>query len=150
MASRPFAPTQLNSRNKEFHACAVEARLISDGEYVQHIHEDGTFQWLVMNFQYIPVDASINPDFAIGSTDPKLWGLAAHFDVQPKRTIEGDAHDPQGGSTFEVRGLIYFVKKVNINHQGGIYIEIVQEDKCAEPRADFCDDVEALLCSSEL
>lgn len=143
---RPFAPTTLH-RNPDHYCDLIEQRLLHSGEYVRHIPVGGIEQWVVMNHQFIPVDASINPDFAVTGTDPRLWGCAEHFGTQPSRYDEGDDHDGACGSQFEVDGFMYNVKRVNINHNSGIYIELVRDNKCTERRAGWEADLSAVLCT---
>ena len=138
--ARAFAPKFIGLQT-DFHAELTERRLELSGEYVQHVPSDGTAQWVVMNYQYIPVEASINPDYVVGGTNPKAWGLVEHFEELPKLYRDGNSVKTATGSQLEIRGLIYNVKKVDANHRGSLYLELVQDDECATPRADFNDDV---------
>ena len=142
--TRPFNPPNVGFA-PDLHARLIERRLIASGEYVRHLPTNQPEQWVVMNYQFIPVDAAINPDYVVSGTNPKLWGLVEHFECVPELFQGGSENRSvrnRKGSQFEIRGLIYNVKKVDANHRGSICVELVQDDKCAEPRADFCTDVE--------
>lgn len=143
---RNFAPTRFGLKS-DFFAELIEQRLSHSGEYVYHIPAGGDQQPVVMNYQYIPVDATINPEYMLSGANPKLYGLAEHFQDLPKVYKEGDSARPTKGSQFEVRGLIYNVKKVEINHRGYIHIELVQDNSCTEVRQDFFEEVQDLLCT---
>lgn len=142
---RPFAPPSFGL-SKDFFAELIEQRLKHSGEYVYHMPVGGVRQAVVMNYQYIPVDAAINPDYMLSGANPKLYGLAEHFQDLPRLYKDGNSSRPAKGSQFEVRGLIYNAKKVDINHRGYVHIDLVQDDLCAAVRDDFFQEVDNLLC----
>jgi hypothetical protein len=147
--TRPFAPPRVGL-GADFFAGLIEARLTHSGEWVRHIPGDGTAsQYVVMNYQFIPVEASITPDYALGGANPKLYGYAPHFETQPTNYREGNSVRAPSGSLFEIRGLMYRVKKVNINHRGFALIELAQEDTCCPPRPEFFTEVEEFSCLDE-
>lgn len=149
MAVRPFAPTGFGINPGEFYAQQVEARLLHSGEYVRHLPIGAPPQWVVLNYQHIPIDGSITPDYALAGTNPRAWGLLPHFETQPRNYIEGNSVREHRGSQFEIRGLIFNVKSLKVNHRGGLHCELDPADNCAEPRAEFFIERDALLCLNE-
>jgi len=143
---RPFAPGAFGFKRPDFYAAMIEMRLAHSGEYVRHLPGGKPAQWVVMNYQFIPVSASTAGDYLVGGTNPQLWGYIDHFADKPELYREGDSVRPARGSQFEVRGLTYNVKRVDINHVGYIHIELVLSDKCAEARPEFVEEQAALLC----
>jgi hypothetical protein len=143
---RPFAPPSFGINRPDFHAGLIEWRLAHSGEYVSHLPTIGGQQWAVMNYQFIPVDASLSVDYLIPATNPKLFGYLDHFATKPELYREGDSVRPSRGSQFEVRGLTYNVKKVDVNHVGYVHIELVLDDKCVVVRPEFFTEQEGLTC----
>ena len=143
--TRPFAPNSFSLKS-DFFANVIETRLRHSGEYVLHKPFGGLTQPVVMNYQHMPSDASINPDFVIRGNNPKLYGLQLHFDDEPRIFKEGDSVEPSKGSQFEVRGIMYNVKKVQVNHRKYIEIDLVKSNNCDEPRPEFDEEMAALLC----
>lgn len=141
--ARAFAPSRVGLP-ADLHARMIERRLTHSGEYAQHLPTDGAAQWVVINYQYIPAEASINPDFVVGGVNPKAWGLADHFEELPKLYRASNSVKTASGSQIEIRGLIFNVKKVEVNHRDSLYLELVQDDRCVEPRADFQDDIDLI------
>lgn len=149
MATRPFAPTSFGINAGEFYAQQAEYRLRHSGEYVRHLPVGGAPQWVVLNYQHIPIDGSITPDYALAGTNPKAWGLLPHFEVAPRNYTDGNAVRAASGSQFEIRGLIFNVKSAKINHRGGLHIELAAADNCAVARPEFFTERDALLCLNE-
>lgn len=145
---RPFAPTGFGISRPDFHAEIIEARLSHSGEYVLHLPSNGAPQWVVMNYQFIPVDASVSPDFLLNATNPQLWGYVEHFADKPELYREGDSVRPARGSQFEIRGFLYNVKRVDVNHVGYVHIELALDDRCKEVRPEFFTEQAELLCST--
>ncbi len=145
---RIFTPPAFAIQRPEFHATLVEARLSHSGEYVRHIPSGGTPQWVVVNYQYIPVSASTAGDYLVSGANPQLWGYLDHFADKPELYREGDSVRPERGSQFEIRGLTYNVKRVDVNHVGYLHIELVLSDKCAEARPEFFEEQGGLLCTT--
>lgn len=142
---RTFTPNRLGV-SQEWFASVIEKRLLHSGEYVYHLPSNGTKQAVVMNYQYLPRDDGINQDYVLVGTNPTLYGYIDHFEVSPKLFQKGNSVRKSTGSQFEVRGLIYNVKRVDVNHRGYVTIELVQDDNCAEPRPDFQAEMDAFLC----
>lgn len=149
MAVRPFAPTRFGIDAGEFYAQLTEYRLGHSAEYMRHLPIGGPPQWVVLNYQHIPIDGSITPNYALAGTNPKLWGLLAHFETAPKNYVEGNSVRQHKGSQFEIRGLIFNAKGVKVNHRGGLYIELDPADNCAEARPEFFTERDELLCLNE-
>lgn len=145
---RPFAPPAFAIQRPDFHATLIETRLSHSGEYVRHLPFGGTPQWVVMNYQYIPLAASTANDFIVSGANPHLWGYIDHFADKPELYKDGDSVRPARGSQFEIRGLTYNVKRVDINHVGYVHIELVLNDKCAVARPEFIDEQGDLLCTT--
>lgn len=127
----------------------VESRLNVSGEWVFHIPMDGDRQALFMDYQYIPDTTNPAGDFMISQENPTIFGHIDHFETEPKIYRVGNSARPAGGSQFEVRGLIFDVKGIDLNHEGGITMTLVQNSNCQETRCEFFDEVEELFCSSE-
>lgn len=142
---RNFSPKQFKLK-KDFVADIVEMRLQHSGEYVYHILPKKDKQAVVMNYQFIPADASATPDFLVNGTDPKLFGYIEHFENQPEKYREGNAAYEPSGSKFEVRGIMYIVKKIDIDSTGLMVIDLVQDDKCVEKRCEFDKEMADHLC----
>ena len=149
MATRPFAPTSFGIDAGAFYADQAEARLQHSGEYVRHLPFGAVAQWVVLNYQHIPIDASITPEYALAGTSPKAWGYLPHFDTPPKVYTRGNSVRPDSGSQFEIRGLIFNVKSVKVNHRGGLHCELDIADNCAIVRDEFFLERDELLCLSE-
>jgi len=145
---RPFAPARF-AVGRDFYAGLIEMRLAYSGEYVRHLPTGGIPQWVVANYQYIPVEASISGDYLANGTNPRLWGYIDHFEIKPELYRDGDSVRPAKGSQFEIRGLIYNVKKVEVNHVGYCIIELTLADKCQAPRDEFEIEVADLVCLPE-
>jgi hypothetical protein len=146
-APRPFAPTAFGIARPSFYAGLVEARLKHSGEYVRHIPAGQPAQWVVANYQFIPREASITPDFAMGSANPQLWAYADHFETRPTSFKDGNSLTAPKGSMFEIRGILYRVRKADINHRGYLHCELAREANCVVARPDFDDDVAGFLCA---
>lgn len=145
---RVFAPASFGLNRPEFYAAAIEERLGHSGEYVRHISVDGSSQWVVMNYQYIPVSANVTGDYLVSGANPRLWGYIEHFESKPRLYREGDSVRPSSGSQFEIRGFTYNVKKVDINHVGYVSIELVIDKKCDAARPEFFEEQAALTCTT--
>lgn len=145
---RPFSPPAFAINRPQFHAELIEARLSHSGEYVRHLPTGAPAQWVVMNYQYIPVSASTTGDYLVSGANPQLWGYIDHFADKPELYREGDSVRPARGSQFEIRGLVYNVKRVDINHVGYVHIELVLSDKCSAVRPEFFDEQGDLLCAT--
>lgn len=145
---RPFAPTSFGIIRPDFHAGLIEMRLAHSGEYVRHIALSGD-QWVVMNYQYIPSEASITGEYVVSNASPKLWGYIEHFESKPTLYRAGDSVRPAKGSQFEIRGLTYNVKRVEVNHVGYLYIDLVLDDKCQEARPEFFTEQAELTCTTK-
>lgn len=143
---RAFNPPSLGLSRPDFYADLIEKRLAHNGEYVRHLPANATPQWVVMNYQYIPISASVGGDYLVNGTNPRLWGYIDHFADKPEIYREGDSARPSRGSQFEVRGLLFNVKRIDVNHAGYVSIELVQADNCGEVRAEFFDAANDLLC----
>lgn len=133
--------------NSEWFAEVIEARLSHSGEYVYHLPSDADKQAVVMNYQYLPVNET-GDDYLVANTNPTLYGLIEHFETLPKVFKGGDSVQSPRGSQFEIRGVMYKVKKVDVNHRGYVQIELVQADNCSDPRPGFKDEMDDFLCSS--
>jgi hypothetical protein len=143
---RPFTLPARSVAGSDFFCCLREAALCVSGEHVKHCPTDGGEQMVVMHYQYIPEDANIGPEFKLSGTNPVLWGCAEHFEMVPDIFKCGNAAKPDKGSQFEVRGIKYDVKCVEIKHTGYIRIELVQSEKCATPRPEFEAEQEMQIC----
>lgn len=156
---RPFAPNPAAAPSVEFFKSIKERALeCAGGEWVRHIPQgnDNTGnplnppQWVFMKYQYIPSDASIRPEFIIDGTDPMLFGLLDHFEVEPKTYKHGHSGKQARGSIFEVQGIMYRAKKVASNQWGYLDITLIRDENCTEPRVEFCDEVAQLGCQVEV
>ncbi len=145
---RPFFPVGFGINRPDFFASIIEQRLGHSGEYVRHLPSSSAAQWVVMNYQFIPADASITPDFTLNATNPKLWGYLDHFETKPQNWREGDSFKPSKGSQFEIRGLLFDVKSAKVNHVGYLYCELIQNSKCSVPRSEFFGEQASLLCTT--
>ena len=145
---RPFAPTAFGIDRSRFHAEIVEARLAHSGEYLRHVPVGKDAQWLVMNYQYIPVSMAGAADFQLSGANPRLWGYLDHFADKPELFREGDSARPDRGSQFEIRGFMFNAKRIDVNHVGYVSIELVQDNRCAVARPEFFTEQAALLCST--
>ena len=147
---RPFAPTGFCFAPDQFY-CMVEARLRISGEYVRHIPKDDgqTPQWVVMNYQYVPQELRLSGEYKLSGTNPVLFGLANHFETPPTNHRESNAGKRESGSCFEVRGVLYGVKCVEITHTECLKVQLCRLEKCAEPRPGFFEEVEELLCDEK-
>lgn len=142
---RQFTPNRLGV-SQEWFASVIEKRLSHSGEYVYHLPFNGNKQAVVMNYQYLPREDGLNQDYVLVGTNPTLFGYLDHFAVRPTIFQKGNSVRPSTGSQFEVRGIIYNVKRVDVNHRGYLTIELVQDDNCAVPRPDFDREMAAFLC----
>lgn len=149
MAVRPFAPTRFGIDANEFYARLTEYRLGHGAEYMRHLPVGGAPQWVVLNYQHIPIDGSITPDYALAGTNPKLWGLLPHFETPPRNYTDGNSVRGPSGSQFEIRGLIFNVKSAKVNHRGGLHMELAVDANCATPRPEFFTERDELLCLDE-
>lgn len=142
--ARPFAPQRFCFTDENAKQM-IEHRLEHSGEYVRHLPADGPPQWVVMNYQHIPARSEPGEGYIIPSTTPKLWGLVDHFECAP-----ANRHSKRGGeysgSQFIVRGITYNAKSVDINHRGGLCVEIARDAKCEGPDPAFFEEVKGLLC----
>lgn len=145
---RKFRPNNLGLK-KEWFAEVIEKRLQHSGEYVYHLPSGKDKQAVVMNYQYMPSDSGLSQDYILIGTNPALYGLIDHFETKPELYRAGDSVREPTGSQFEIRGLIYNVKRVDVNHRGYITIELVQDDNCATPRPEFDQEMGEFLCSNE-
>ncbi len=144
---RQFQPKSFGIK-RDFFAKTIEKRLQHAGEYVYHLPANGKRQAVVMNYQYLPTDTG--DDYLIPNTNPTLYGYVEHFIEIPLVYREGNSVRQASGSQFEVRGLTYNVKKVDVNHRGYITVELVRADNCETPRAEFNEEISELLpCSNE-
>lgn len=144
MTFRPFTPKRF-SLSSDTVVKMVEGRASHSGEYVYHRPSNETPQLLVMNYQFIPVDASLSGDFSISGTIPKLYGHIDHFRDKPKNFKAGNSANAEKGSKFEVAGITYNAKKVNINSRGLVLVELVQDSKCTKVRPEFDLEVAEFL-----
>lgn len=144
---RAFAPASFGLNRPEFFAEIIEQRLAHSGEYVRHLPVGKAVQWVIVNYQYIPVDAQFGGDYKLSGTNPALYGYAEHYADKPELYRDGDSVRPSRGSQFEVRGLVYNVKRVDINHVGYMKVELVLDDKCSEVRPEFFDEAANQVCS---
>lgn len=142
---RSFRPNNLGGAQKWF-ASVIEKRLSHSGEYVYHLPQNGNKQAVVMNYQYLPRDDGLNPEYVLVGTNPTLYGYLDHFEVKPTLYQKGNSVRKSTGSQFEVRGIMYNVKRVDVNHRGYVTIELVQDENCAAPRAEFNAEMAAFLC----
>lgn len=142
---RKFTPNRLGVA-QEWFASVIEKRLSHSGEYVYHLPLNGNKQAVVMNYQYLPRDDGLNPDYVLVGTNPTLYGYLDHFETRPTIFQKGNSVRKSTGSQFEVRGIMYNVKRVDVNHRGYMTIELVQDENCAEPRADFNAEMAEFLC----
>lgn len=142
---RDFKPNTFGVR-QEWFARVVEQRLRHSGEYVYHIPAEGQKQAVVMNYQYLPKADGLNQEYMLVGTNPTLYGYLDHFESKPTLFQKGNSVRKSTGSQFEVRGIIYNVKRVDVNHRGYIEIELVQNENCAEPRPDFKEEMDSFLC----
>lgn len=143
---RNFTPNRLGV-SQEWFASVIEKRLLHSGEYVYHIPASSNKQAVVMNYQYLPKDARISQDYALVGTNPTLYGYLDHFEVRPMTFQKANSARKSTGSQFEVRGIIYNVKRVDVNHRGYVAIELVQDENCAEPRPEFDAEMATFLCA---
>lgn len=144
---RPFRPNRLGV-SQEWFASVIEQRLSHSGEYVYHIPKNGNKQAVVMNYQYLPRDDGLNPEYVLVGTNPTLYGYLDHFEVKPTLYQKGNSVRKSTGSQFEVRGIMYNVKRVDVNHRGYVTIELVQDENCAEPRPEFDSEMAKFLCET--
>lgn len=142
---RQFKPNNLGI-SQEWFASVIEKRLVHSGEYVYHLPLNGNKQAVVMNYQYLPREDGLNPEYMLIGTNPTLFGYLGHFEDKPTLFQKGNSVRKSSGSQFEVRGIIYNVKRVDVNHRGYIAIELVQDENCAEPRAGFDEEMREWLC----
>lgn len=142
---RTFTPNRLGV-SQDWFASVIEKRLMHSGEYVYHLPSDGDKQAVVMNYQYLPKDDGINQDYVLVGTNPTLYGYLDHFAQRPTLFQKGNSVRKSTGSQFEVRGILYNVKRVDVNHRGYVCVELVQDEHCAEPRPDFKAEMDAFLC----
>lgn len=142
---RNFTPNRLGVSQAWF-ASVIEKRLMHSGEYVYHLPSNGERQAVVMNYQYLPRDDGINQDYVLVGTNPTLYGYLDHFATPPTLFQKGNSVRKVTGSQFEVRGILYNVKRVDVNHRGYVCIELVQDENCAEPRPEFKAEMDSLLC----
>lgn len=142
---RVFKPNRLGV-SQEWFASVIEKRLSHSGEYVYHIPLNGNKQAVVMNYQYLPRDDGLNQDYVLVGTNPTLYGYLDHFETPPTLFKKGNSVRKSDGSQFEVRGILYNVKRVDVNHRGYVTIELVQDENCSEPRPDFKTEMDAFLC----
>lgn len=146
---RAFNPTSIGIDRTELYACVREATLEHSGEWMRHLPSSAAPQWFVATYQYMPAEASISADYSLSGSNPIIRGFVGHLETAPALYREGDSVKPARGSQFEIRGLIYNAKRVEINHVGRFVIELVIDDKCAEMRPEFAEEVEAQKCLSE-
>ena len=139
---RPFSPSSI-AINPDVFKQMRETALMCTGEWVRHIPCEGNPQWIVLHFQHMPEQASINPEYVIYSAESSLWGLADHFEIIPTKFSEGHSGKPKRGSQVEVQGYLYNVMGAPVNHRGYIRVYLCRADKCTEPRAEFCIEAEA-------
>lgn len=137
--TRAFTPL-LRNPTSEFYLQNVEARITDEGKPAYHLPVNGDQQLVYINYHYIPNSEARAGDPTLEASDPMIYGLVQHFDVQPKRYVKNKVQDDKG-SQFEIEGFIFNVKSVEVNHHGGFMIRLVRDDLCAEQRQDFFDEV---------
>ena len=144
---REFKPNRLGV-SQDWFASVIEKRLSHSGEYVYHIPHNGNKQAVVMNYQYLPRDDGLNPDYVLVVTNPTLYGYLDHFETNPTIYQKGNSVRKSTGSQFEVRGIMYNAKRVDVNHRGYVTIELVQDENCSKPRDGFEEEMAMFFCNN--